>query len=229
MSRSMTSVVSGVTLAAAVLLAGLGSPRVEAQQKRVSFEGQGGVAIPTGRLADITDAGPTVGLTMSYPMTERTSLTVAGGVDALGGARLGAAQAPDMKLWRYGVGVEQRLIGQRPAAAPVRGRVMPRPNRWALIGDVGLGATKFDSQSFTAPGAQSARTFGETYLSAEAGLTLKYRAADRVQLFAGSHGTMTFANEDDTAVLASLDPRAQARAFGSAVTIPLSAGFTIRM
>jgi hypothetical protein len=168
---------------------------------------------------------------MSYPTSDRTAVRVKGALGLLDGAALGAARAPDMKLWSYGVGVERQLVasrvtgsgGSRQAAA------RQRPLRWVVVGDVGLGATRFDSNDFVPGAGEAARDFKKTYLATDAGLTVKYRAAQRLQLFAGARGNLTFADKSDTAVLAALDPRAQARAFGSAVTIPVSAGLTLRM
>lgn len=221
-----TAVAAGLAFASSALAV----PTLHAQE-RMSIQGYGGIAMPTGRLADVTEAGPTLGVQMSLPLTSRTALRVGGDRDELGGARFGSMRAPDITQWRYGVGVERELFAQRASSRPavVRGprSRLPTPARWSLVGDVGVGATHYDSKSFTS--VSGTREFSETYLATDAGLTVRYRAASRVQLFARTRGNLTFADKSDTAVLAALDPETRARAFGSAVTVPVSAGFTIRM
>ena len=198
-------------LAAVIAVAG-GTTELAGQGK-VSFEGQGGVALPAGRLADFVDPGLNTGLGLTYQLSPRVALVVDGGVDVLNGVVLGGqARAPDMRLWRYGGGVAANVL-------PV--------GRWSLVTSLGAGATRFSSDEFSPPGTAEPRTFEHTYFTSNAGLKLGYGLGSRITTYVGARGVWAAASQSDTEALAELDP-ASLRPFGSAITVPVTVGLNLR-
>lgn len=180
-------------------------------QSRVGLEAQAGVAVPTGRLAGLTDPGASFGLQAGYHLSPRVALNVDGNVDLLGGAAGTTARAPDMRVWRYGGGVSADFL--------------PAP-RWALVGSVGAGAARFSSDRFTASGQTAAASFAHTYFASNAGLKLGYALSDRVTTYVGARGVWIRADEEDSGALAQIDPN-RFEAFGSTWSVPVTAGLKI--
>lgn len=189
------------------------TPSLAAQQK-ISFEGQAGVAVPTGNLGTLTDPGANLGLQVGYALSPRVALNLDGNVDLLNGARAaGGETAPDLRLWRYGLGLAGDLLPSE---------------RWALVASAGAGVGRVSSGSFTRPGSSTAESLSETYFTSNAGLKLGYAVSPRVMTYVGARGFVTAADEADTEALASLDPT-RFRAFGSAISVPVTLGMNIKV
>lgn len=200
----------------ALALVALGAvcPTGGTAQQRVVFDGQGGISIPAGRLGTITDPGPNVGVQIGYLVSPRVALNVDGNVDLLNGARLsGGAKAPDLRQWRYSLGVAADFL---PA------------DRWALIGNLGAGIGRFSSDEFTAAGSAGQQKFAQSYFSTHAGLKLGYALSRNVTTYLGARTVLTAASETDTRMLADLDPEVF-EPFGSAWSVPVSVGLNVKL
>lgn len=194
-------------------------PTHQVGEKKFSVESAAGITLPASSLGDIADPGPNVGLQVGYAVSRRLALNVIGDVDFLNGAGLSAgAQAPDMRLWHYGAGLDASLL-QAGAAARW-------PKRWSLRANIGVGATTFDTDKFSV-GAQE-RSFNHTYFTTGGGLRLGYAVSSRLNTYVSSRAYWMAMNKKDTEVLAALDPD-KVRAFDSGWTFPVTAGFSLRM
>jgi len=198
-----------ITLTMALL--GWLEPAAGAAQSRVGLEAQAGLTVPTGRLGGLTDPGASFGFLAAYHVSPRVALNLDGNVDLLGGASGATATAPDMRIWRYGGGLSADLLPAR---------------RWALVGSVGAGAARFSSDRFVPDGETADRSFAHTYFTSNAGLKLGYSLSERVTTYVGARGVWIRADEDDTGVLAEIDP-ARFEPFGSTWSIPVTAGFQV--
>lgn len=195
-----------------IAMAAICMPAGLAGQGRVSLEGQGGISLPTGRLADLVEAGPNAGLQLAYRVSPRVALNLDGDVDLLNGVRLDPElRAPDLRLWRYGGGLSADLL--------------PR-GRWSLVTSAGAGVTRFSSDEFTPPGSTEQK-FQHTYFTSNAGLKLGYALGPRVTTYVGARGVWAAADETDSEALAALDP-ARLRPFGSSVTVPVTVGLNVK-
>lgn len=218
-----------ITCGMGLLLGALLPPTVHAQISKPSLDGRGGFSIPTGRISQLTNIGPSAGLQVDFPMGSRVAVMVEGQFDNLVGKTLSTVQAPDLRLWTYGVGVEANLLPTSGRPMSSRASHTPMRDRFALRGDVAVGATTYDSQSFQAPGSTGTESFNQTYFQSNAGLMAEYLASSRVRIFVGAQGTLTFADKNDTAQLTQIDPTGTVQPFGTSLTVPIMAGLTIRM
>lgn len=194
-------------------IAAIGLPAGLAGQGRVSFEGQGGISMPTGRLADVVDPGPNAGVQLAYRVSPRVALNLDGDVDLFSGVRLDSEiRAPDMRLWRYGGGLSADLLPS---------------SRWSLVTSAGAGVTRFSSDEFTVQGSTEEQRFRHTYFTSNAGLKLGYALGPRVTTYVGARGVWSAVDETDSEALAALDPT-RLRPFGSSVTVPVTVGVNVK-
>jgi peptidoglycan-associated lipoprotein len=187
-------------------------PSVAEGQRGITVEGRGGLSFPMGRLGNVSEPGPTGGLQVLFPLGSRFSLGLGGSLEVLEGAELTARTAPDLKLWRYGAGLEAALLD------PAR--------RLSLNLGAGVGATTFGSDEFTAPGFPAGQEFSGTYLTSSASVNLGYRLGSRVSLHLGATGHHASIPAEDTRALQALDP-ATLRSLGSAWTVPVTLGIRV--
>lgn len=205
---------AGTVAMAALLVFGMvGS--AEAQQG-VTIEARGGIAIPTSDLSDLTDEGPSFGVGVNFPLTNRISVRVDGDADLLSGKDASGTgpAGPDINLYHYGAGLEFALV-------------QPGASRWGIDVNVGAGATTFDSDEFDVMGTMV--DFSETYFTANGGLTLGYQVSERINVFVGGQAFIMFADEDDTAIFSAINSELDPAGFDNVVTIPLTAGFKIAL
>jgi hypothetical protein len=192
----------------------LGSTSRAAAQQKLSIEGHGGIAIPTSDLADLEDAGPSFGVGLTYDLSPRIAIRVAGDVDILGGVDSDGSgpEAPDMNIYHYNAGLGFRLLD-------------PEAGRVTLDVNVGAGLSTLDVDSFSV-GGQTV-DFSETYFTANGGLKLGYDVAPGVNVFVGGQAYLIFSDGEDTAVFGQL--RSDVDTFDTAWTRPLTVGLPIRI
>lgn len=164
-----------VTLLAALVLGAVAATPAHAQN-RVGFEGRAGMGLPAFDLADRADAGPAVGLDLTYALTERVALQAGGDVEFLKGPEGagGVGSAPDLTAWHYGVGVEAQLL-------------VPRTTYWRLSTGAGVGGSTYDAEG---GGSESAfSVFGS--------LELGYAFSPEADFFVGVKSWVAFRGEPD--------------------------------
>lgn len=183
-------------------------------QQGVTIEARGGIAIPTSDLSDLADEGPSFGVGISFPLSNRLRVRVDGDVDLLSGndASGTGPEGPDINLYHYGAGLEYALV-------------QPGASRWGIDVNVGAGATTFDADEFDVMGTMV--DFRETYFTANGGLTLGYQISERINIFVGGQAFIMFADEDDTAIFSAINSELDPAGFDNVVTNPLTAGFKI--
>lgn len=168
---------ASAALAAAAVITSPGG--VEAQN-RVGFEGRAGAGLPAFDLADRADAGPAVGLDLTYALTDRVALVAGGDVEFLEGAGATGTdrQLPDLTAWHYGAGIEAQLLD-------------PVTTYWRLTTGAGLGGSTYD-----ADGGESRSAF-----SVYGSLELGYELSTEADLFLGVKSWLGFAGQEDVAIL----------------------------
>lgn len=202
-----------LSLAVAALLAW--SAGDAAAQERWTFDGRGGVGIPTGDLEELTDVGASLGLGIAYWLSPRVAFRVDGDVDNLSGS---AATDPDFRLWHFNGGFEFRLT--EPTRSP-----------WNISVNVGGGGTTIDTDDFTLVGPEGAVTggFTQTYPALNGGLKIGYGISRNVDIFVNGGFNVTFTDDDDTIVFSQINPAVDPDGFSTAVVIPITAGFRIKI
>lgn len=205
--------VMGAVAALAILPA-----RADAQVVRYSpifwsFEGNGGIAIPLGDLADVSSAGPSFGLAGAYFLNPRLALRAEGSMDLLGEAD-GVTIDPELIVWHYTGGIEYHISD-------------PTQNLLFAF-DLGFGGVTFDTNIFDTPGGGQTN-FSNTYLAANGGLKLGYNFwrhsstnVPMATIFIQGDFHLMFADEDDNAAFAAL--AGETSGFGTAYSVPITAG-----
>lgn len=150
--------VAALVLAGSVLVP---ASDLEAQRQGLALEGRAGVAVPAFDLGDARDAGFSAGFGLVYDVSRRVGLRGDFDVDALAGS----AGAGDLRLWRYGAGVELRLLE-------------PRYTWFRLALRLGAGLTTVDPD----PGTT------DTHFSTDVGMTLGYDMGPGYEAFAAVTG-----------------------------------------
>ncbi|PIQ61422.1 MAG: hypothetical protein COV99_09165 [Bacteroidetes bacterium CG12_big_fil_rev_8_21_14_0_65_60_17] len=173
-----------------------------AQNYPISLEVRGGLANPTGDLADIAETGFDIGVKAGYFLTPALEARLDGDVEVFSGD----GNAPDMRLWHYTIGAGYNLLASRDVP-------------WAVIVNGGLGATTIDTDSF------QGGSFTETYFTLNFGAKVAYNLAPRIDLFASSMGYVIFADDDDTVFFENIPG---GTAFDTVFSIPVTAGVSIR-
>ena len=193
-------------LAAALVAVAL-PPTVEAQN-RIGFEGRAGLGLPAFDLADRAQAGPAVGLDLTYALGERVALVFGGDVEFLEGAELEGSDLAfqDLTAWHYGAGVEAQLLD-------------PRTTYWRLRTGAGAGASTYD-----ADGGEARTTF-----SLFGSLELGYEVSTEADLFLGVKSWLSPVEERITIAEALRAPQVFPPAdplvgVGTAWSFPVSAG-----
>ncbi|MFQ5889524.1 MAG: outer membrane beta-barrel protein [Gemmatimonadota bacterium] len=197
----------------AVALLTTAAPEARAQS-RWTIEGQGGIAVPTGDLADLEDVGAGFGIGIAYWVHPRIAIRVDGDADILSGVDAEGAlpEAPDLNIFHYTAGVSVRLLD-------------PEATRWTLNLNAGAGGSTIDADDFTVSGTTV--DFSETYFALNGGLTIGYDVGPNVNVFVGGEAFVVFSDEDDTVVFSQL--RSDVEPFDTAVTIPITAGIRVRL
>lgn len=187
-----------------------------------SVEAHGGLAIPTGSLAEFEDVGPTAGLAFQYRIVPRVAVRVQGDLELLKGDSLTLVSptnpqqtAPDLNLWHYGVGASIELTNPDAGATP-----------WEVLFNAGMGLTTMKSKDF-AQAVDNLTRFSKTYVTPNWGLTVGYDVTPQVNIFAGGQGYLILVKKDDTRVWQDLTA-GQTKAFGTQFSAPVYAGLRVR-
>lgn len=170
--------ISSLVLAAAVAATSLLLPAGAAAQGTaddrpgISLEARGGVNVPTFDIADVAEAGPSVGLGVGVALSERVWLLADGDLGFHGGE----AGGPDVNVYHYIGKLGYELFA-------------PGTSRWSFMVNAGAGAMTFD---IDAPGAET-----NTYFAINVGAKIGYALSDQVDLLLSPQGDIAFTDEDE--------------------------------
>lgn len=193
--RIPSSAATTAALLTALALPALGPAPAQAQN-RVGFEGRAGVGLPAFDLADRADAGPAVGLDLTYALTDRVSLLAGGDIEFLRGSE--GATGSDLTAWHYGAGIEAQLL-------------VPRTTYWRLSTGAGVGGSTYDAED---GGSESAfSVFGS--------LELGYAVSPEADLFVGVKSWLAFPGEREAV---PLEPEPLAGVGDTAWSFPVTGG-----
>jgi hypothetical protein len=207
--KATTAIIAGLALVA--WAPGEAEAQETRDQKRFDAEIHGGLTIPTGELRDVTDAGPTAGISLAYRLTPRLSLRAGGDVEWLQTAELESGiETPDMRLWHYNAGVRADLA--------------PRLSRWTIQANIGAGATTLDTDEFQLD-EETGVSLSETYFTVNGGARVGYDLNRNVNFFLGTQAHVIFGDEDDTQFFADVSPEVEP--FGTMTTFPIYVGANV--
>jgi hypothetical protein len=197
-------------LAAALALVGCIPAQVPAQQ-RFFVEARGGAAVPAGDLAEAVEVGGAFGGGGAVRVHPRVAVRADFDALFMEGRPEQDVVLPGINLFHTVAGVEVLLV---PGAGP--------EERFTLTGNLGAGTTGFEIESFVAPGGQTF-SLRERYPTANGGVRLAYALGRRVGVVLAGQGYLTFADEEDTAILEPLG----VEPFGNVLSVPITAGLRI--
>lgn len=202
-----------VALFAAVL------PRGAAAQDHVAVDFRGGVAVPTGALADAEDLGPAFTIGLNIGLMPRVAIRVSGGADILKGTDLSIGRkAPDLSFTHLDAGVLVHLMD--PAS---ESRFKADLNVGGGISVLTSGRETYSTVVNGTPGTVIV-DYSKLYPGATAGLLLGYQLAPKVDVFVSAQGNLTLAKKDDpnSVNLGLIAPETQP--LGTVFSFPISAG-----
>lgn len=189
------------------------APSAAAAQQRLSVEARGGLAVPAGDLARVVGVGGAFGGGVALRVHPRVALRADFDALFMEGEERAGELLPGINLFHTVAGVEVTLV---PAAGA--------DGRFTLTGNLGAGTTDLEIESFVAPGGQTFR-LSERYLTASGGVRLGYTLGRVVSVVLASQGYLTFADDDETAVLEPLS----VEPFSKVVSFPVTVGLRIGM
>lgn len=206
-------------LAVAAMIAVPGASRAQMQstietddERRFSFDAEGGLAIPATDLSEIADPGPTFGAGIGYALTDRFSLRADGDIALLEGKEIEdpTPVLPDLNLYHYNAGV---ALDVAPPTSP-----------WEVAVNVAGGATTIDGEEIIEDGP--AETLSETYPAVNGGVSVGYDVTRNFNLYLGGQWYMTFADEEDTEAIADATGE---EPFDLLSSVPLVAGLEVKL
>lgn len=190
------------------------APPAHAQIGDLKFGLDGGVVLPISAAGKYFELGPTVGLDVAYPVHDRLDLKLDVDLDVLN--RNQYYPVPDIRFWRYRVGVEAGLYGDRED-----GPVIVR-------GYVGVGGTTFKSTEFwvEARPTINGERIAETTLTGTGGLRLGVRTGSGLVWWLGGMLNWAPLSEGDKKVLGELT-RNQLGPISSLTSATVTLGFNL--
>jgi hypothetical protein len=149
-----------------VVAAGTAQPGL-AQLQDVNARLHGGLIMPAAAYGDYFRFGPSVGVDLAYPLNERLDLKLDLDWDWV--QTTATYPTPDTNLWRYRLGLDAFLVGERQSNALVQGYA-------------GVGFTTSRSKEFWLRSQETYEykglTLNETALTATGGLRFGLRTPD---------------------------------------------------
>ena len=151
-----------------------GATTAQAQDRQVSLDVRGGVAVPTFDIADVADPGPSVGVGVGVPLGERWTLR---GTADFGFHDSALEGGPDVNVFHYIGGLGYELVSPTPDSP------------WRVSVNAGAGAMSFDVD------VEGAET--HTYFAINAGGEIEYLFSDNVSFLLSPQGDIAFSDEDE--------------------------------
>jgi hypothetical protein len=196
---------TGALLAAAALLM-VPSAALGQEKGHLSLDARGGVMIPAGTLATLTDLGGVAGATLAYHFHPNVAIRADFDYAKLddGEDEFGVVLSPPMKVYYLGGGFEVKF--NRP-------KYQDLPFTFDL--NLGAGVTKMQVDDTFDPG-HPANGFDHRYLTFDGGAKIGYQATDWLNLFAQGQAYLIIVETGDTSVFPEQ--------FDHAWLFPLTAG-----
>ncbi len=144
-----------------------------AAQAQVALEVRGGLNVPTFKIADAVEAGPSFGAGLNYQLNDRVWLIADVDFGSHDGADIGAVTGPDVDVAHY--------------IAKVGYRVNGAASRLAIVLNAGAGAMTFDVE-----GGES-----YTYPAINVGAKLIYALGSRASFVLSPQGDIAFGKEEE--------------------------------
>jgi hypothetical protein len=205
------------------------APSAQAQLSEVGVRLHSGMALPFGAFGGFYDPGVAVRVDVDYPVRDRVDVVLDLGLDFINSQS--GTYIPDTHLWRYQLGVEADLLGDRDATFRVRPYA-------------GLGAVTFRTKDFqvdnSTPADRSTWTNQErrnypgylekitkTYLTGSGGLRLALDAGDNVVWWLSGGLNWSPVGESEVAILRTVPLGAELNSFSAATNMALTLGITI--
>ena len=190
-------------------------PSAQAQLSDLDVNLYAGMIFPAGTFADYFELGPSVGLTIVRPVSERAGLFLDVGFDRLG--RKQHTYVPYTNVFHYQVGAEVDVIGSDILSLRPYARV---------------GATSFRSDDFNVVGRVEnweslPWNFSHTYLSGTGGLRLVIEPGDGLTWFLNGEFSWSPIGEADAEVLQTVSNE-PLELLSAATTTALTVGFSFR-
>jgi len=209
--------------AALAALVFVGAPAAASAQDGSGFsvDARGGIAIPVSDMADLVDAGPTMGASVRYRVHPRVDARIDGELDILSGLDEGdQAATPDVELWRALAGVGVRILG---AGSPVD------VSAHVEGGLTSYNTAVFPDVVFDPASGDPVGDFAETYPTVAGGLEVGYPVVSTMNLSADvvarGSWTMMFTDDEETAIFSQI--RSGAGGFDQGTTVPVTLGLKL--
>jgi len=190
-------------------------PSAQAQLSDLDVSIYGGMIVPIGTFAEYFEAGPSFGLTIARPVSERAGLFLDVGWDRLG--RTQHAYVPYTNVFHYQVGAEVDAVAS---------------DMLSLRPYVRVGVSSFRSDDFQVVGRvpnweSLPWNFSHTYLSGTGGLRLVIEPGDGLTWFLNGEFGWSPIGEADAEVLQRVSNEGF-KLLSAATTAALTAGFSFR-
>jgi len=199
-----------------VLLALAAAQPARAQDAGVKLRIHGGIVQPVASTGDYFKFGPSAGVDVGWPLSERVDAVLDLDMDWFNTTDI--YPTPTTNLWRYRVGIEGALVGE------------PTGGSFLLKGLAGVGATTIRSHKFwllsRQPYTYEGENINQTSLTATGGLRLGMRTPDGLTWWLSGKlnwSPLSDLNKDALQELADnkLDP------LGSAMSVAITLGVTL--
>lgn len=204
---------AGAFVAAALVLGSAGAARAQEPAPTLTGKAHAGIALPGGGLADITSAGPTVGVTGVYRFLPNFGARLDGTLDMMDGTQDSFGNLfPSMKLLHITGGIQIEL--PRPEWQDV-------PFTTTFHAGVGLTHMDANQSDVTGPVGQ----FSKTYFSVTSGLDLGWQFTPNIGAYAAADAHLALGKRGQLQVFADHSP--EVGAFRNVWTFPITAGLRL--
>ena len=202
----------GVLLAVLAMFAVPATGLTQPATGKISVDLRGGVAIPVGDMAKITDVGGLAGASLLWNFTPNWALRADFDYMKLddGTDDFGVVLSPPMDLMFFGGSFEVNFNGPRLQSHPI-----------TFMLNVGAGAMNMKVDD-TFDAGHPANVFDHTYLAFQGGMKIGYQLKPWINIFV--NGTAYFMIMDSNDTLVFVDPDAGVTNFDTGWVIPVTAG-----
>jgi len=201
-------------VAVSVMTVGAAQPALS-QVEDIGVRLHGGLIVPTAAYGDYFRFGPSLGVDLAYPLNERVDLKLDLDMDWV--QTTATYPTPDTNLWRYRLGMDALLMGDRSSRTMVQGYA-------------GAGFTTARSKQFWLASQETYEhqglTLNETALTATGGVRLGLRTSDGLTWWLTGKMNWSPVNDEHQQYLRELS-RNDLDLLGSALGFAVTLGVTL--